>query len=311
LPEIRAAANLLAAYIIRTPLLRLNTAAAAGEIYLKLENLQLIGAYKIRSMGNILLSADPYDLRNGVYTASSGNAGLGLAWMAQKMDIAARVYAPESSPAAKLDAIRKYGAQVHVLSDEEWWQIIETSGRATDPGLYVDAVRAPAALAGNATMGLEIIEQLADVDRIIAPFGGGGLVCGIAAAVRALKPDTEIIVAESDAAAPATAAFAAGRPVEIGVQPSFISGAGAPRVLKEMWPLVGQLVDSTLVVTVREVAAAIRLMCAQNHVIAEGAGAIAVAAALANPQADGKTVCIVSGGNIGLDVLAKILQQQL
>jgi threonine dehydratase len=209
LPEIRAAANLLAAHIIRTPLLRLNTAAAAaGEIYLKLENLQHIGAYKVRSMGNILLSADPYDLRNGVYTASSGNAGLGLAWMAQKMNIAARVYAPESSPAAKLDAIRKYGAQVHVLSHEEWWQIIETSGCATDPGLYVDAVRAPAALAGNATMGLEIIEQLTDVDRIIAPFGGGGLVCGIAAAVRALKPDTEIIVAESDAAAGGGTEFA-------------------------------------------------------------------------------------------------------
>lgn len=311
LSEIRAAASLLAPHIIRSPLLRLNSFGGAGEVWLKLENLQPIGAYKVRSMGNVMLTAAEDALSNGVYTASSGNAGVGMAWMARKLGITARVYAPEGSPAGKIDAIRKFGAQIHLLSADEWWGIIENSGHATDPGLYVDAVRSPAALAGNATIGVEIIEQLPDVARVIVPFGGGGLVCGIAAAIHGLKPDTRIIVAESDAATPATAAFAAGRPVPVPMQPSFISGAGASSVLKEMWPLISELVDATVVVPVSEVAAAIRFLCAHNQVVAEGAGAISVAAALADTGATGKTVCVVSGGNIDLDVMAKILQQQL
>ena len=311
LSEIRSAASLLAPYIIRTPLLRFNFHDSATEIYLKLENLQPIGVYKVRSMGNAVLTADKDTLRNGVYTASSGNAGLGLAWIAQKIGVAARVYAPASGPAGKLDAIRKFGAHIDILSDDQWWQIIENSGHPTDPGLYVDAVRSPAALAGNGTIGLEIIEQLPDVDTIIIPFGGGGVACGIAAAIRALKPDTRIVVAESDAATPLTAAFREGRPVSVSMQPSFISGAGAPCVLKEMWPLVSELVDDTMVSSVNEVAAAVRLLFEHNHVVAEGAGAISVAAALADKAATGKTVCIITGGNIDREVMAKILQQQL
>ncbi|MGH8036072.1 MAG: pyridoxal-phosphate dependent enzyme, partial [Lysobacterales bacterium] len=147
LTEIRRAASTLSPYIIRTPLIRLNTADGRSEIFLKLENLQPIGAYKVRSMANILLSADKNLLRDGAYTASSGNAGLGLAWMAQKLGIPARVYAPDSSPAGKLDAIRKFGAEVHLLSAGDWWQLIQDGQHPTDRGLYVDAVRNPAALA--------------------------------------------------------------------------------------------------------------------------------------------------------------------
>ncbi len=311
LKEIRAAANLLAPFIIRTPLLRLNAAGCTGEIYLKLENLQPIGAYKVRSMGSVLLAADEADLRHGAYTASSGNAGVGLAWMAQKLGVPARVYVPEGSPEAKLEAIRSYGADIHLLSNDDWWRIIENSGHPTDPGLYVDAVRDPAALAGNGTIGLEIVEQLPDVDRIIVPFGGGGIVCGIASAIRAMKPDTRIIIAESDAAIPATAAFKAGKPVSVSMAPSFITGAGAPLVLKEMWPLISELVDETRVVAVSEVAAAIRFLFSHNHIVAEGAGAISVAAALAEPEMNGKTVCVVSGGNIDAQVMASILLHQL
>ena len=256
LNEIRAAADRLAPYIIRTPLLRLNTPSGAGEIYLKLENLQPIGVYKVRSMGNVMLAAHPDSLRNGAYTASSGNAGLGLAWIARQLGITARIYAPQSSPAAKLDAIRKFGAHIHLLSDDDWWQIIVSGGHPTDPGMYVDAVRSPAALAGNGSLGLEVIEQLPGVDTLFIPFGGGGIACGIAAAIRAKKPATRIIVAESDAATPATAALKAGRPVPVSMKPSFISGAGAPSVLDEMWPLVREFVDDTAVVSVAQVAAA-------------------------------------------------------
>jgi threonine dehydratase len=221
------------------------------------------------------------------------------------------VYVPEGSPAGKLDAIRKLGAHVRLLRNEQWWQVIENSGHPTDPGLYVDAVRSPAALAGNATIGLEIIEQLPEVDTIIAPFGGGGVICGIASAARLLKPGTRIIAAESEAATPATAALQAGRPVQVAVQPSFISGAGAPCVLKEMWSLVSELVEDTLVVPVSRVAEAIRFLCQHNHGVAEGAGAIPVAAALAAEATSGKIVCVITGGNIDLEVLATILQHRL
>ncbi|MCK5365950.1 MAG: pyridoxal-phosphate dependent enzyme, partial [Gammaproteobacteria bacterium] len=281
LNEIRAAASLLAPYVIRTPLLRLNIDDGPNEIYLKLENLQPIGVFKVRSMGNAMLTADKHALRNGAYTASSGNAGLGLAWIAQQLGVAATVYAPHTGPSGKLEGVRNFGADVHLLGDDQWWKIIKNSGHPTDPGWYVDAVRSPAAMAGNGTIGLEIIEQLPDVDTVIVPFGGGGVACGVASAIRALKPDTRLIVSESDAAAPLTAAFKAGRPVPVAVKPSFISGAGAPSVLEEMWPLLSEFVDSTVVSPVTEVAAAVRLLIERNHVVAEGAGAIPVAGALA------------------------------
>lgn len=309
LDEVRAAAILLAPFIVRTPLLRLNVPDTPNEIFLKLENLQPIGVFKVRSMGNAMLSADEGALRNGVYTASSGNAGLGLAWMAQHLDIPATVYAPGSAPVAKLDAVRDFGASVQLLDDDEWWQIIENGGHPSDPGMYVDAVRSPAALAGNATIGLEIVEDLQDVDTVVVPFGGGGVACGISSAIRAVKADTRIIVAESDAATPVTAAFEKGRPVSVAMQPSFISGAGAPSVLTEMWPLVSKLVDSTVVTPVSEVADAVRLLFEKNRIVAEGAGAIPVAGALANRAGFGKTVCVVTGGNIDPNVMAKILQQ--
>jgi len=308
LADIRLAAEDLAPYIIRSPLLELNSGRESSEILLKLENLQAIGAFKVRPMGNVLLNADSASLQKGVYTASSGNAGLGLAWMANELGLAATVYAPETAPPDKLTAMRKFGAAVNLLSEDEWWQIIVNSGHPTDPGVYVDAVRNPSAMAGNGTIGLEIVEQAPDVDTVIIPFGGGGLSCGIAAAIRAMKPDMRIIVAESDAATPLTSALQAGRPVTVEMKPSFISGAGASCVLEEMWPLISELIDDTVVVPVASVANAIRSLFERDKVIAEGAGAIALAAALANDGKFGKTVCIVSGGNIDPEVLVAILK---
>lgn len=314
IPELAAihdAARALAPYLIFTPLLRLDAPEVPGEIYLKLENLQSIGAYKVRTMGNILLHTAPEALREGVYTASSGNAGLALAWMAQHLGIPARVYATPDSPATKRAAIRACGAEVRLLDADEWWRIIDNRGHPEDPGCYIDAVRDPLALAGNATIGLEINEQLPDVDSVIVPFGGGGVACGIASAFRALKPDTRIVVAESTAATPATSALRAGRPVAVPVMPSFISGAGAPHVLAEMWPLVEQLIDATRVVPVAGVADAIRRLVGHNQIVAEGAGALSVAAALAEPEPGSKTVCVVTGGNIDADVLAAILRREI
>lgn len=309
LREIRAAGNLIAPYVVRTPLLRLNISDKSKHIYLKLENLQPIGVFKVRSMANIMLSEDKDILGKGVYTASSGNAGIGLAWMADKLGFAARVYVPESGPVSKLDAVKDLGAEIDVLSNDDWWQIIENSGHPKDPGFYVDAVRSRAALAGNATIGLEIIEQLPAVDSIIVPFGGGGVACGIASAIAELKPDTKIIVAESETAAPVTAALEAGLPVTIETLPSFISGAGAPSVLKEMWPLVGTMVNGTVVVPATEVADAVRILFEKNRIVAEGAGALPVAGALAG-NTTGSTVCVVTGGNIDPEMMTRILSGQ-
>jgi threonine dehydratase len=310
LQEIRAAATRLAPHITRTPLLRLNHYEGESEIFLKLENLQPIGVFKVRSMGNAMLTAGASDLNHGAYTASSGNAGLGLAWAADKLGIPATIYAPDSAPTSKLEAARGFGARVHRVADDRWWQIIENSGHPKDPGFYVDAVRNPAAIAGNGTIGLEIIEQLPDVDTVIVPFGGGGVACGIASAIRVLKPDVRVVVAESDAAAPLTAAFKAGRPVPIDVKPSFISGAGAPSVLKEMWPLVNELIDDTVISPVTEVADAVRALFDHNRVVAEGAGAIPLAGALSGNAGCGKTVCVVTGGNIDVEIMTKILRHQ-
>jgi threonine dehydratase len=310
LDEVRAASKRLAPYIVRTPLLRLNVHGARNSIYLKLENLQPIGSFKIRPMGNVMLSADGNALRNGAYTASSGNAGLGLAWIAHQLGIAATVYAPDSGPAAKLEPARELGARVCLISADQWWTMIEESRHPADSGYYADAVRSRAAMAGNGTIGLEIVEQLPEVDTVIIPFGGGGIACGIASVIDALKPDTRIVAAESDAATPLSAAFREGRPVRVTVRPSFISGAGAPAVLDEMWPSIRRLVDSTVVVSVSEVAEAIRLMFLHNRVVVEGAGAISVAAALGGAAGDGTTVCVVTGGNIDQSIFCNILNRQ-
>jgi threonine dehydratase len=245
-----------------------------------------------------------------VYTASSGNAGIGLAWIARRLGIDARIYVPPFGPANKLDAMRELGAQVRSIDDDQWWHVIKSGNHDEDPGLYIDAVRNPEAMAGNGTIGIEIIEQLADVDAIVVPFGGGGLLCGVAAAVRELKPEIRIVVAECDVATPVAGALRAGQPVHVSMTNSFISGAGAPFVLEEMWPLVNEFTDSAVSTSIDEVAGAVKSLSEKCNVIAEGAGAISVAAAIADKVGGGNVVCVVTGGNIGRKAHDAILSGQ-
>ncbi|MDX1403401.1 MAG: pyridoxal-phosphate dependent enzyme [Woeseiaceae bacterium] len=305
---IRSAVKALSPYSVSTPLLRFDRPAQSAGIFLKLECMQAIGAFKVRPIGNILLNAPADSLRNGTYTASSGNAGLALAWMARKLEIPATVYAPDSSPPGKLAAIRGLGAQVSMLSDDDWWQLMVEGRHPDDPGIYVDAVRNPQALAGNATIGHEILRQCPDVDTVITPFGGGGLSCGIASAIRQVKPDTRIIVAECESAAPLNAAFRAGRPVPVEMQSSIVSGAGAPSVLQEMWPLLNQLIDDSVVVPESAVTDAVRDLFLKTKIVAEGAGAVALAGARSAGRDFRKTACIVSGGNIDATEMTAILR---
>jgi len=293
---------------VRTPLVRLNV--DDREIYLKLENLQPIGSFKLRGAGNAIATANPDALTKGVYTASAGNMAQGVAWHARRLGIQCTVVVPDHAPETKLAAITRLGATYIKVPFDDWWQVLVTRQFAGLGGFFVHPVSDPAVMAGNGTVGLEILEDLPDVERIIVPYGGGGLSCGIATAVKALKPGTKVFAAEVETSAAFSAALAAGEPVKIEYKPSFVDGIGSGSVLDEMWPIARALLDGSLVMSLNDVAEAVRILAERNRVIAEGAGATPVAAALAE-EGGGKTVCVVSGGNIDLEKLARILRREI
>jgi threonine dehydratase len=304
--DIRAARERLAGVVVRTPLVRLNVDSPA-EIYLKLENLQPIGSFKLRGAANAMRLAGPERLADGVYTASAGNMAQGVAWSARQIGVPATVVVPEHAPQTKLDAIERLGGRAVKVPFDQWWQVLTDHGAPGFSGLFIHPVADAAVMAGNGTVGLEILEDLPEVDTVLVPFGGGGLSSGIAAALRALKPATRVYACEVDTAAPLSAALAAGGPETVDYRPSFVDGIGGKRILDEMWPIVRDLLAGARVVPLAAVAEAVRLLAERNRVIAEGAGATPVAAALAGQRAGEKIVCVVSGGNIDLAKLSAIL----
>jgi threonine dehydratase len=327
LAEIEAARDRIAGTAVRTPLIRLHagdavlpgperhpTAALPGperhptatEIYLKLENLQPINSFKIRGATNAVLQAPAAQWAKGLVTASAGNMAQGVAWVARSLRVPATIVVPEHAPQAKLAAIERLGGRVIKRPYDDWWNVI-IAGRADGiDGLFVHPVTDPAVIAGNGTIGLEILDDLPDPDAVVIPYGGGGLTCGIASAIRALSPHTKIITAEPEGGAALAAAFAAGGPATVDFQPSFVDGAGSRRVLDIMWPRVAPLVDRAVSVPVPDVAAAVRVLAERARVIAEGAGALATAVALSGQAGPGKVACVVSGGNLDLGLLSRI-----
>jgi threonine dehydratase len=286
---------------------RLHVEDAPAEIYLKLENLQPINSFKIRGAANAVMLAPASARAKGLVTASAGNMAQGVAWMARELGVPATIVVPDHAPEAKLAAIERLGGRVLRVPYDAWWNIIVTSHLDGLDGLFVHPVQDPAVMAGNGTIGLEILEDLPDPDAVVIPYGGGGLTTGIASAVKALQPGTKIITAEPDTAAAMAAAFAAGHPADVDYRASFVDGSGSRRVLDSMWPLVAPLVDDALAIPVTEVAAAVRTLAERVRIIAEGAGALAPAAALSGRAGTGKVVCVISGGNINLAKLADIL----
>jgi threonine dehydratase len=216
---------------------------------------------------------------NGVYTASSGNMAQGVAWMGRELGVPAKVFVPDHAPEAKIAAIQALGAGVARVTYDEWWAIMLAHGSAGEAGHFVHPVCDATVMAGNGTIGLEIAEDLPDVDVVIAPFGGGGMACGIAAALQGVRPAARVLAAEVEGAAPLAASLAAGAPATIEYKRSFVDGIGSASVLPEMWPLVRSLVSASIVVPVAEVEAALRLVVNRVHVIVEGAAAAALAAA--------------------------------
>ena len=307
LAEIQAARERIAGTAIRTPLLRLPVEGPPAGLYLKLENLQPIGSFKIRGATNAVLLAPASAWSRGLVTASAGNMAQGVAWAARTLGVPATIAVPEHAPEAKLAAIARLGGRVLKLPYDDWWNVIVTSHVAGAEGLFVHPVQDPGVMAGNGTIGLEILDDLPDPDAVVIPYGGGGLTVGIASAIKALRPETKIFTAEPETGAALAAAMAAGHPVDVDYSASFVDGSGSRRVLDSMWPLVSPLVDGALAVSIAEVAAAVRLLAERTRVIAEGAGALALAAALSGRAGSGTVVCIVSGGNINLGKLAEIL----
>jgi threonine dehydratase len=293
--------------VLRTPLVRLDADSPAGEIWLKLENLQPIGSFKLRGAANAMRRAPPDALRAGVVTASAGNMAQGVAWNARRMGVPCTVIVPDHAPATKLAAIERLGGKIVKLPFDRWWQTVVEHGHPDVPGFFVHPVSDPAVIAGNGTIGLEILEDLPDADTILVPYGGGGLSCGIACAVSGSGSAAKVYACEVESAAPFAASLAAGEPVEVGYSPSFVDGIGARTLLAEMWPLAKRMLAGSLVVTPAEAAAAVRTLVERARIVAEGAGATPVAAALSDKGGTGKIVCVVSGGNIDATKLAEIL----
>ena len=312
LSAIRDAAGAVYQAAIRTPLVRLEVPRdaapdAPADIYLKLEALQPIGSFKIRGAYNVVRQLTPEQLRDGVWTVSAGNAAQGVAFAARKAGARCSVMVMDTAPDTKIRAIERLGATIVRATYDECWKTVESHGSDRMRGTFVHPFDDDRFIAGNATAGLEILEDLPDVDAIVAPLGGGGLLSGVAAAVHALKPDTRIFAAEPATAAPLAASLAAGRPVYFdGWTASFVDGAGGKSVLTTMWPLLAAL-NGSLVVTLDEVARGMKLVAERIHVIAEGAAGCAIAAALSGRAGRGKVVAVVSGGNIDLPKVAALV----
>jgi threonine dehydratase len=301
LEEIRRARERIGDDVLRTPLVPFGV---DERIQLKLECLQPVGSFKLRGALSAVRAAARQEVASGVVTASAGNMAQGVAWAAREIGVPARVICPEGAPRAKLDRVEALGGEVVPVTHEDWWQAMLDRDREGVEGFFVHPVADEAVMAGNGTIGLELAEDAADFDSVVIPWGGGGLTTGIASAAKALRPEVRVVTAEPETAAPLAAAFAAGEPHEIEFAPSWIDGAGGRALLPGMWEHARELVDEAVAVPLAEVEEAVRLLASRAHVVAEGAGALALGAAL---RRDDRCVCIVSGGNIDADVYARIL----
>lgn len=308
LAQVEEARRNISPVALRSPLVRCN-ADAPVELYLKLENLQPIGSFKIRGAANVMARTPREQLERGVLTASAGNMAQGVAFCARRMGIRATIVAPETAPATKVAAVERMGGRVIKVPFADWWQTFETRSYPGVEATFIHAFDDPDVMAGNGTIGLELLEDLPDLDAVVIPWGGGGLSCGIAAVLRARAPHVRIYAAEIETAAPLAASLAAGEPRTVEYTPSFVDGIGSKMVFPRMFEQGRQLLDGSLVVTLAEAAKGLKLLAERNRVIAEGAAACAVAAALSGRAGSGKIVAIVSGGNIDMDRFTQIVTQ--
>jgi threonine dehydratase len=308
LHEIRAARSRIAGTIVRTPLIALELGPQFPDIRLKLENLQPINAYKLRGAANALAMLPPAQRSRGVWTISAGNAGQGVAYAARQAGVPCTVVVIETAPTAKMDRMRALGARLVPASYDACWKALEERSFPGVEGTFVHPFDDHNFIAGHATMGLEILEDAPDATAVIAAIGGGGLITGVGSAVKALKPEIKLWGAEPETASPAALSFAAKSPQTFpNWQASFVDGAGGKSLFPRMWERMKPIVDGSIVVSLQETKNAMRLLAERSRIIAEGAGALSVAAALTGKAGSGPIVAIVSGGNIDLKDFCELI----
>lgn len=306
--DVEEARGRIADTVLRTPLVKLDAGAGAPEIWLKLENLQPTNAYKIRGATNAVAHLTDEERAKGVWTISAGNAGQGVAYAARKFGIPSTVVAIESAPQTKLDRMRALGATIVPVSYEQAWEAAEAHAFEGLDGTFIHPFDNHDFIAGHGTMGLEILEDLPEVRTVIAAIGGGGLITGVGSAIKAKRPDVKVLGAEPETAAPYAYSLREGRPSWFpDWQASFVDGAGGKSVTERMWQRMRAVTDGTITVTLDQVRAAMRLIAEKSRTISEGAGALALAAALTGEAGDGPIVCVVSGGNIDIPKFAELV----
>ena len=310
LAEIRAARERIANAIVRTPLIRLELGPGFPDIRLKLENLQPINAYKLRGAANSVALLSEEQRRRGVWTISAGNAGQGVAYAAREAGVPCAVVAVETAPKSKLERMKALGAKLIPVPYEVAWKALEERSFPGADGTFIHPFDDHNFIAGHGTMGLEILEDAPDTSAVIASIGGGGLITGVGSAIKQLKPDTKIFGAEPETAAPAALSFEKGSPQAFtNWKASFVDGAGGQSMFPRMWERMKPVVDGYIVVSLDETKNAMRLMAEKARVIAEGAGALPLAAALTERAGKGPIVAIVSGGNIDLNKFCELVSQ--
>jgi threonine dehydratase len=305
LADVEEARRNIAGTALRTPLVPLPVPGPA-EVWLKLENLQPIGSFKIRGAANVMARTSRESLERGVLTASAGNMAQGVAFCARRIGVPATIVAPDTAPATKIRAVERLGGRVILAPFADWWRCFETRSYPGVDATFIHAFDDPDVMAGNGTIALELLEDLSSLDAVVIPWGGGGLSCGIAEVLRVMAPRVKIFAAEVETAAPLAASLAAGEPRTVEYLPSFVDGIGSKMVFRSMFERAQRLLDGSLVVSLTEAAGAMKLAAERNRVIVEGASACAIAAALSGRAGAGKVVAIVSGGNIDLEKFSQL-----
>jgi threonine dehydratase len=308
LADVDAARGRISGTVLRTPLVKLDLGKDGPDIRLKLENLQPTHAYKIRGAANAVAQLSDEEKAKGVWTISAGNAGQGVAYAARAAGIPCSVVAIETAPQTKLERMRALDADIIPVSYTEAWKAAESHAFEGLDSTFVHPFDNHDVISGHGTMGLEIVEDCPDVKAVIAAIGGGGLITGVGSAVKAKKPDVRVIGAEPETASPYAYSLAQGAPSKFpDWQASFVDGAGGQSVTQRMWDRMQPVVDGAITVSLDQVRDAMRLMAEKARVISEGAGALALAAALTGEAGDGPIVCVVSGGNIDLAKFSSLI----
>ncbi|MBV8365596.1 MAG: pyridoxal-phosphate dependent enzyme [Candidatus Eremiobacteraeota bacterium] len=306
LDAVEEAQRNIASVALRTPLVRCQ-ADSDPEVWLKLENLQPIGSFKIRGAANVIAHTARERLERGLLTASAGNMAQGVAFCARRLGVPATIVAPETAPQTKIRAVERLGGRVITVPFAEWWRTFETRSYPGVDATFIHAFDDPHVMAGNGTIALELLEELPSLDAVVIPWGGGGLACGIAAVLRKRAAHVRIYAAEVESAAPLAPSLAAGEPQTVDYAASFVDGIGGKTVFPQMFARARELLDGSIVVSLADAAAAMKLAAERNRIVIEGAAACALAAALSGRAGNGAVVAIMSGGNIDLDTFAELV----